>query len=227
VQQLAATAALAVLDPLTGLPDRRGVQLVAARLLAIARRESGAVGCTFVRLEGYQDVLQTAGPTAADALVVHVAGVIGAVVRGTDVVARWSTSDFVVVAHGQGAPMDVLEGRIERLLGADCPVPESVWAPRLLLGRAVLEPWDEGGLATTLEAAERDMYLRAGLEPPRASLDAEAEAAAAHSLRAQAAHGEAVSEMITAVDGVLGEAARSVAPPPPPAAENDSDAGSD
>jgi len=199
VQQLQATASLAMLDPLTGLPDRRGVHLVAAHLLAIARRESGAVGCTFVGIAGFEDVAAAVSQRDADALLAWVASVLKGSVRGTDVVARWTASEFVVVTHGQGAPREVFEARIAQRLAEGCPVPADLWDGGLRLGYAVLEPWDEGGLAATLAAAERDMYERAGVTPPQASADVLAEFDAARSLQQQAAEGQLVSEVIAEV----------------------------
>lgn len=205
VQRLETRANLAVVDPLTGLPDRRGVQLVAAQLLAIARRESGAVGCTVVAIDGFDEVADTQGPEVADALLVHLATVLSSVVRATDVVARWAPSQFVVVSHGVGAPMEVLEQRIASRVDKDCPVEPGVWDRTLLLGRAVLQPWDDGGLATTLEQAERDLYQRAGMQPPPASAAARAEEATARTRRLQAQTGQAVSEVIAEASAVQGE----------------------
>jgi diguanylate cyclase (GGDEF)-like protein len=191
-------AALAVLDPLTGLVDRRGVHLLGDKLVAIARRESGAVGATFVEVPGLEEVRRTAGDEVADDLVVHLAGVLESVTRRTDVVARWGQDQFVLVTHGPGAPMDVLEGRIARVIEVGCPVPDGVWEPELQLGRAVLQPWDEGGLAGLLADAERDVYVRSGRRPPEPSPLAQADAAAAERHRAQAAGGQAASEVVAA-----------------------------
>ena len=191
VAALEAAAALAALDPLTGLPDRRGLQLVGRHLVAIARREGGAVGCTFVGIDGMAHVGTCAGQAGMDTLVRHVAGITHSVVRGTDVVGRWREGMLVVVTHGAGAPMDVLEQRIATLLAQECPLPQDVWPRRLVLGRAVMQPWDEGGLVTLLAAAERDICARIGAVPPEVGDEERAEAAAAAALRADAVAAEA------------------------------------
>jgi GGDEF domain-containing protein len=200
--QVHARAALAAVDLLTGLPDSRGVPLVAAHLLAIARRESGAIGCTFVDVDGYA-TLARASAWDAEALLVHVAGVLTSVSRGTDVVGRWHGSQFVVVTHGQGAPMDVFEGRIARAIEQGCPVGPQQWNRRLLLGRAVLQPWDEGGLPSLIAAAEHDLYVRQGLAPPSTGQDVAQDAARAAALRTTAEQGEAAAEAVAAAHATL------------------------
>jgi GGDEF domain-containing protein len=191
VAALEARASLAVLDPLTGLPDRRGLQLVGQHLVAIARREGGAVGCMFLGIEGLADVESALGAHGRDVLVRHVAGITRSVVRATDVVGRWRDGMLVVVTHGGGAPMDVLERRIAAQLALDCPIPERVWARRLVLGRAVLHPWDDGGLVTLLTAAEQDIHGRIGGVTPAPDAQAVAEVAAAADRQVDAVAAEA------------------------------------
>ena len=195
VAELTVRANLAVLDPLTGLPDRRGLQLVGQHLVAIARREGGAVGCTFVGIDGMGAVADALGADGVDTLVKHVAGITRSVVRATDVVGRWREGMLVVVTHGQGAPMDVLEQRIATRLAADCPIPADVWPRRLVLGRAVMHPWDDGGLVTLLSAAERDIHANLGQAAPAPSAEASAEAATALARQADAQVGEAVTRI--------------------------------
>jgi diguanylate cyclase (GGDEF)-like protein len=196
VAALEARAALAVLDPLTGLPDRRGLQLVGEHLVAIARRESGAVGATFVGIDQIPVVRARAGQEGVDTLVRHVADITRSVVRGTDVVGRWREGMLVVVSHGAGAPMDVLEQRIASLLGQDCPLADDVWARRLVLGRAVMQPWDDGGLVTLLASAERDIHARFGGAAPDLGEAARAEAAAVAAQRAEAVAAESGTQVI-------------------------------
>jgi GGDEF domain-containing protein len=209
-----AAAELAVLDPLTGLVDRRGLALLGEKLVAIARRESGAVGATAVELPGLEAVRRAAGGQAADDLVVHVAGVLQAVTRGTDVVARWDDDHFMLVTHGHGAPFDVLEGRIARIIEVGCPVPASVWPRTLLFGRAVLQPWDDMGLPGLLAAGEADLYERTGRPAPQASVEAAAalaaEAEVARRRRGQAERGQSASEIVAAAHEVVSESAQPV-----------------
>ena len=116
--------------PRESTPDAVG-EVVAQ--LAARFRWSGAVGCTFVGIDGMPRVRERLGEEGLDTLVQHVAGITRSVVRATDVVGRWREGMLVVVTHGAGAPMDVLEQRIATKLAQDCPVPADVWPRRLVL----------------------------------------------------------------------------------------------
>jgi diguanylate cyclase (GGDEF)-like protein len=162
---LRATGHLTTLDPLTGLPDRRGILLVGSHLHAIARRESSAIGCAVVEIGGYRAVLATSGQAAADALVLHVAGVLRGAVRETDVVGRWAPDRLAVVAHGQGAGRELLTRRLAQTLEEGCPLDRTQWPRLLRLGHAMREPWEEEGLAATLVAAAARMGGPLPLDP--------------------------------------------------------------
>ena len=158
-------ADLAVLDPVTGLPDQHGIMLVGAQLLAIARREHAAVGCTVVEVVGLDAVRADSGEVAADALVTHVADVLRGAVRGTDVVGRWSVGQLAVVAHGPGASMEVLTCRLAEAIERGCPLSATQWPRRLRIGNALLEPWEDAGLLTTISTARRSMERSLPFDP--------------------------------------------------------------
>jgi diguanylate cyclase (GGDEF)-like protein len=208
---LEARAAHAVLDPLTGLPDRRGLQLVGQHLVAIARREGGAVGCTFIGIDGLSRVEEALGPDGVDTLVQHVAGITRSVVRGTDVVGRWREGMLVVVTHGAGAPMDVVQDRIATKLAEESPIPVEVWGRRLVLGRAVMQPWDDGGLVTLIAAAEQDIHSRLDGRGSALNRAARAEAEAAAARLADAVVAEASTRGVAEAWRVISPAAAPVA----------------
>jgi PleD family two-component response regulator len=89
-----AAKADAVLDPATGLYNRRGLALRVSELLADARRRRERVTCMVVSART-TDVPHTIEARSAEALM---AGALRAAVRGSDAVARLATLHFVVVA---------------------------------------------------------------------------------------------------------------------------------
>ena len=163
--QLRRQAALSTMDSLSGLPDRRGLVLVGGQLLAIARRNSDAVGCTAVQVVGLQAVRERFGEDAAQALFLHVAHVVRGSVRGTDSVGRWDDDALAVVAHGQGAGTDLLTNRVAYAIEKGCPLTEQQWPRRLRIGHQVREPWDETGLLDTLNAAAAIMDRALPFDP--------------------------------------------------------------
>lgn len=88
---------LAILDPLTGLFNRRHL---AGRLhdeLARCRRYGHALSLTAVDLDGFKRVNDVRGHDAGDKVLVRVADALQRTLRSTDVVARIGGDEFVII----------------------------------------------------------------------------------------------------------------------------------
>ncbi len=125
---------VAVRDAMTGAVNRSGLELVAVPLIHHARRQGEAAHCLFVDVDGFRAINDTAGPHVGDDLLRAVAAAVMAAVRSTDVVARWSGDEFVVVGPGTGTSPLELERRVHAHLAQVTPVPAEVWTPRVSIG---------------------------------------------------------------------------------------------
>jgi diguanylate cyclase (GGDEF)-like protein len=152
-----------VLDPVTGLSNRQGLEMVAGPMLENARRSGQAVHCLFVDVDDFRTVNEHVGLQAGDAVLQSVAEAVLGSVRGTDVVARWAGDEFVVIGPGTGTSPLELERRVKAQLAASPPVPAQVWTGRVSIGSATLVPWDDGDLDSLLRRADQDMVLRRSL----------------------------------------------------------------
>jgi diguanylate cyclase (GGDEF)-like protein len=146
-------------DQLTGLLNPRGLALLGREIVGVAQRGGEAAHSTFLDIDGLTAVNDALGREEGDNLILSVAEALQACVRGTDVVARWTGDQFVVVGLGAGTPLVDLEGRIRSYLATSFPGDVAVAGLRLSMGRSVLAPWDVGDLATMVEAAQRDMAV--------------------------------------------------------------------
>jgi len=175
VRQARATAAAALVnthrqlveqsvrDPLTGVANRKGLQLVAQPLIDNARRQGQAVHCLAVDIDAYREITETThGHHLADDLLVAVAEALRHATRTTDVVARWAGDEFVVLGPGTGTSPLEMERRVRAHL-ADAGVPKEVWQGKVSAGSATLVPWDSDDLEGLLHRAEQDMALRRSL----------------------------------------------------------------
>lgn len=162
---------VAVRDQLTGAVNRIGLELVAGPLIHHARRQGEAAHCLFVDVDGFRDLNEAAGPTAADDVLRAIAVALLGAVRSTDVVGRWSGDEFVVVGPGTGTSPLELERRVHAHLAQTPPVATEIWTPRVSIGSATLVPWDEGDLGSLLRRADQDMQLRRSLRRQRADRD--------------------------------------------------------
>lgn len=111
-------ASLALLDALTGLPNRRCLTEELHRTILHCRRSHAWVLVGFVDLDHFKRINDSHGHEAGDALLRALGGRLGACLRGNDMLARFGGDEFVVVAVGPplGEPGESAAGRLQRRL---------------------------------------------------------------------------------------------------------------
>lgn len=162
-----ALSTVSTADPLTGVANRRGLELVALPMIEHARRQGEAVHCLFVDVDGFRAVNESAGRARGDEVLIAVAGALRASLRGTDVLARWAGDEFVVIGPGTGTSPLEMERRVRSKLNGVLAVPVAGWPGRVSIGTATLVPWDDGNLDSLLTRAEQDLRLRRSLRQQR------------------------------------------------------------
>jgi diguanylate cyclase (GGDEF)-like protein len=158
-----AAARQAVTDPLTGADNRRGLERAAVPMIEHARRSGEAVHCLFLDIDALRSVNDQVGQAAGDGVLRAVHEALLASIRATDVVARWSGDQFVVLGPGTGTSPLEMERRVRGQLADHPPVSPDVWAGSVSIGAATLVPWDDGNVDSLLARAEEDMQLRRSL----------------------------------------------------------------
>lgn len=101
-----AAAGAAHLDALTGLLNRRGLRTRAPLAIASALRAAHPLALLFVDLDHFKRVNDTCGHHVGDELLREVAQRLHGCVRGSDLVARQSGDEFVVVLSDLQRPQD-------------------------------------------------------------------------------------------------------------------------
>lgn len=149
---------LAHTDPLTGLPNRRGLN---AALQAALRNcaPDRQVAVYLLDLDGFKPVNDRLGHEAGDQLLVEVGKRLRKTVRATDVVARLGGDEFVVMASHLPSPVEA-DRLGHKLL-------EEMKAPFLISGEAcrvgltigyTLAPLDGDDASALLRRADAAMY---------------------------------------------------------------------
>jgi diguanylate cyclase (GGDEF)-like protein/PAS domain S-box-containing protein len=150
---------MATHDGLTGLPNSVLLNDRLAAALSRARRARRRVGVMFLDLDHFKDVNDTLGHRVGDALLKELSRRIRAALRQSDVLARISGDEFVVVLEDlpdEGAPE-----RVARLILDEVRRPFQVEGHELhvsgSLGLAV-HPEDGADAETLLKNADAAMY---------------------------------------------------------------------
>ena len=105
---------LSLTDPLTGLGNRRHMEVVMAHAWAAARRGEPLVVMA-LDLDGFKEVNDARGHDGGDELLCAVAAALAAEARGSDVVVRYGGDEFLAILPGgtvEGA--HALAGRVRR-----------------------------------------------------------------------------------------------------------------
>ena len=149
---------LAHTDPLTGLPNRRGLELAVTAALAEAHVHQW-LAVYLLDLDGFKAVNDRLGHEGGDALLREVARRLRACLRGKDVVARLGGDEFVVLASGL-PDLSAATHVGEKLVAALDP-PFDVAGETCRVGLTVgfaLAPDEGANAATLLKRADEAMY---------------------------------------------------------------------
>jgi|GEM_PF-612583 len=84
-------------DHLTGLYNRRHLELEAPRLLTLAKRENGASALLMVDVDHFKQVNDSHGHEVGDAVLVHLGTALRKAVRPYDLVVRYGGEEFLVL----------------------------------------------------------------------------------------------------------------------------------
>jgi len=153
-----AMRSLAHSDPLTGLPNRRGLDAELAAALCTPRMDS-RVAVFMLDLDGFKPVNDLHGHDAGDELLVAVAQRLQGTLRRGDTVARLGGDEFVVMTGQLKSDDDALRLG-EQLLGAFA-TPFEVARHRFHLGLTIgyaIWPMDAADADTLLKLADAAMY---------------------------------------------------------------------
>lgn len=88
---------LATRDSLTGLPNRRGFNLLAGQTLADVQRSRAPLTALMLDLDKFKVLNDTYGHLAGDEVLAGFAQVLIAAVRQSDIVCRWGGEEFMVL----------------------------------------------------------------------------------------------------------------------------------
>ena len=110
--------AFAVLDVLTGVLNRRGLEVEFTKILAVYTRSKQSFSLILLDLDGFKQVNDQKGHLVGDALLKRIAELMGQVIRPMDILARWGGDEFVVLAGSTAAEAIVMAERIREIINS-------------------------------------------------------------------------------------------------------------
>lgn len=145
-------------DPLTGVYNQRGFEILAAHTIRKAMRQAGRMMLLRVRAERLDALRRESGPEAANALLGTLGAVLRGSFRGTDLVARMDDDEFCVLAVDAAEDSAALL-RQRMVKRAELATRSAAWRQPLALH---IEDrfWSAGG-----EAPIEGLFLRPGESP--------------------------------------------------------------
>jgi diguanylate cyclase (GGDEF)-like protein/PAS domain S-box-containing protein len=151
---------LALHDSLTGLPNRECARIELEKAIDLARRQDKRVAVLFMDLDGFKKVNDTRGHEIGDELLKLVAQRLSNTVRQTDLVARQSGDEFLMIlpnVQDAQAAMQVGQ-KVVRTIGQD---PFVIHADKVHVGASVgISIYPDNGTdpLTLMKYADMAMY---------------------------------------------------------------------
>lgn len=152
-------AELALRDPLTGLANRRLLDILLAAALARTERTGAPLVVSLVDLDEFKRVNDEHGHAAGDAVLRQAADRLAAAVRGADVVARLGGDELVVVQEVGVEGVAALQDRLVAALAPPYELPDGALAScPPSIGTATSAEHPDAGPAELLARADEAMY---------------------------------------------------------------------
>ena len=151
---------LALIDPLTGLYNRRGFTALGAQQLKLAARTNTEVSLLFADLDGLKWINDTLGHQEGDRALLETAKTIREISRGTDVAARLGGDEFGLVAIGSGEGIEKIIARLDERIAARNTQEGLRYKLSLSVGSARYDPANPLSFEELLSRADALMYKK-------------------------------------------------------------------
>ncbi|HWE69626.1 MAG TPA: GGDEF domain-containing protein [Acidimicrobiales bacterium] len=153
----------ALVDPLTGVGNRRALDLMLTRAMSGARRTGSGLVVVAMDLDGLKRINDSQGHAEGDRTLTSLVDAVGSGLRASDAVFRTGGDEFAVVLPG--TELGHVDALMERILAGD--------TPRFTWGAAELTA-EQQRPAELLDAADTDLYRHRGVERDLAAVGSSA-----------------------------------------------------
>jgi diguanylate cyclase (GGDEF)-like protein len=155
----------AVIDPLTGVLNRRGLDALADSAIALARRQGLTIAVVFLDVDGLKAINDQHGHQIGDRALKEVASCMRRTFRASDVIGRTGGDEFVVIAcDASEQQLSSILGRLKQQLTELNQQPDRVFQLSVSAGTAFSPPGDTRSLGELMTLADLQMYAAKSLK---------------------------------------------------------------
>jgi len=152
---------LALIDELTGLYNRRGLFTLVEHYLKIVRRQKKAIFMLYADFDDLKSINDTWGHKEGDAALIETAKILKMNYRDSDIIARISGDEFVVIPVGTERDcIDIVINRLQKALEIYNSQSNLGYKLSLSLGIASYNPEHPCSIEELLAQADKSMYER-------------------------------------------------------------------
>jgi diguanylate cyclase (GGDEF)-like protein/PAS domain S-box-containing protein len=164
MQELDRLKQLALVDPMTGIRNRRFMEGALQTILKEVGRYSWPMGLLFVDIDRFKRINDTYGHESGDQILKAVAQTLVRSVRAFDIVGRWGAEEFVLVIRNiTGKNLGKLAEKLRVLIGKSfVTLAASEVGVTVSIGATVINPEDTVEIAIGRADALMDRSKRAG-----------------------------------------------------------------
>ncbi|MCA9283708.1 MAG: GGDEF domain-containing protein [Phycisphaerales bacterium] len=149
----------ALTDPLTGLGNRRGLELCLQRFYSPAGTPTVPIAALMIDLDRFKEINDTLGHGAGDACLAFTAEVVRATLRADDYAVRVGGDEFVaILVHTTARDAEAVARRLSALFVQQPWPHRDIPKPTLSVGVAATSPTDPCGPDELVHRADQALY---------------------------------------------------------------------
>ena len=149
---------LALIDPLTGLYNRRGFTALAAHVREIARRQKRPVQVLLIDLDRFKRINDTFGHTTGDKALMEFAQILTATFRKSDLLARTGGDEFCVLLAEPDDGLQIALARLRQNVDDSNDAGMRSYRLGFSIGIARAKPDEDESIHALVEIADEAMY---------------------------------------------------------------------
>ncbi|MCG2722079.1 MAG: sensor domain-containing diguanylate cyclase [Thermodesulfovibrionales bacterium] len=153
--------ALSLTDELTGIYNRRGFFTLGEQQLKLSRRMKTGIYLLYADVDKLKDINDTFGHKEGDSVLIDAANILKKTFRESDIIARISGDEFVVIPIGaNGNHIDLIISRLQKSIDLYNEERKRHYNLSMSVGMAYYNPERHCSLDALLEQADKLMYER-------------------------------------------------------------------